>query len=137
MIIGKVDEHRLLGLGIQLLPLIKAIGRYDAAAAIEGLAEHAGGGDGLGPCVDRLDLGQFLGPRGDQAPPGEGEGSLAAVAEADHRHRLAGGDVEHRLLRQGLEQFIGLGIEGLGQQVGPADGVAATHEQMIGAAGVG
>src|SRR6185295_3672735 len=98
-------EEGLLELAL-LLPLIEAIGGYQAAFLLEAPAEGGLLGDALGAGVDHAVAdGRLLGPVGDEAPAQQVEPARpAGRRDAHHRRLLSGSDVVARRDRRQLRQ---------------------------------
>lgn len=126
----RVPDHRSgdseTGRSRQLLPLIEDIGRYKAATAGEGVAEHQRHDDRFGPRVDRLSLfRRVFRPMRDQAPFQQVQSALASLRVSADDHGLLGWrDVPTRGDVRDLPQHLHETSDGFR---GRETRVAATH----------
>lgn len=123
------DGPGLFGFGVELLPLIEAVGGDEAAAAEKRLAPDGLFHEAFGFGVDgaEAELLRVGAPIRDEAPAHEGEGAGAGVAVLDDDGLLGGGgDV---VVGEDIEGGRDPDFEGVGDAlfVGAAI-VAATHK---------
>ena len=105
------DQVGLLRLGIQLLPLVEAVGDDQAAAAAKAVAVGGLLGGALGAGVDHAVAdGRVLGPGRDQAPAQKVQGARRSRRDdAHHRRFLGRRQVVARQDRRHVHQLEDLG----------------------------